>query len=144
MILATGSTLPIAIAVGMTFPFIASGLMRKSGAELSLPMLYFTNSLGSAIGILFTSYMLIPELGNHATLCVAASINFFLAAVFGFIGFGTAPTKEEDDEGAAVSADGAVEGAAAEPQNVDYAAECAENLSAVLHTYVSLSLLMLN
>lgn len=121
VILATGSTLPIAIAVGMTFPFIASGLMRKSGAELSLPMLYFTNSLGSAIGILFTSYMLIPELGNHATLCVAASINFFLAAVFGFIGFGTAPTKEEDDENVAVSADGAE--TAAEPQNVDYAAE---------------------
>ena len=65
--------------------------------------------------------MLIPELGNHATLCVAASINFFLAAVFGFIGFGTTPTKEEDDAG-----DGTVEGAesaVAEPQNVDYAAE---------------------
>ena len=45
IILATGSTLPIAIAVGMTFPFIAAGLMRKSGAELSLPMLYFSNSL---------------------------------------------------------------------------------------------------
>ena len=45
VILATGSTLPIAIAVGMTFPFIAAGLMRKSGAEVSLPMLYFTNSL---------------------------------------------------------------------------------------------------
>ena len=65
VVLATGSTLPIAIAVGMTFPFIAAGLMRKSGAEVSLPMLYFTNSLGSAIGILFTSYILIPELGNH-------------------------------------------------------------------------------
>ena len=61
VVLATGSTLPIAIAVGMTFPFIAAGLMRKSGAEVSLPMLYFTNSLGSAIGILFTSYILIPS-----------------------------------------------------------------------------------
>ncbi len=101
VILATGSTLPIAIAVGMTFPFIAAGLMRKSGAEVSLPMLYFTNSLGSAIGILATSYLLIPEVGNHATLCVAATINFLLAAVFGFIGFATSPvakasTTEED------------------------------------------------
>ncbi len=91
VVLATGSTLPIAIAVGMTFPFIAAGLMRKSGAEVSLPMLYFTNSLGSAIGILATSYLLIPEIGNHATLCVAASINFLLAAVFSFIGIATSP-----------------------------------------------------
>lgn len=100
VVLATGSTLPIAIAVGMTFPFIAAGLMRKSGAEVSLPMLYFTNSLGSAIGILATSYLLIPEIGNHATLCVAASINFLLAAVFSFIGLATSPVacKEKVEE----------------------------------------------
>ena len=118
VVLATGSTLPIAIAVGMTFPFIAAGLMRKSGAEVSLPMLYFTNSLGSAIGILVTSYMLIPELGNHITLCVAASINFLLAMVFGFIGFTTSPTREEDEE---LSPAG--EGAEQSPLNEDYAAE---------------------
>ena len=115
VVLATGSTLPIAIAVGMTFPFIAAGLMRKSGAEVSLPMLYFTNSFGSAIGILFTSYMLIPVLGNHVTLCVAASINFLLALIFGFIGFTTSPTRDEDEDS---------EGAeTAEPLNEDYVAE---------------------
>ena len=117
VVLATGSTLPIAIAVGMTFPFIAAGLMRKSGAEVSLPMLYFTNSLGSAIGILVTSYMLIPELGNHITLCVAASINFLLAMVFGFIGFMTSPTREDDEEAFAG------EGAEQAPLNEDYVAE---------------------
>ena len=118
VVLATGSTLPIAIAVGMTFPFIAAGLMRKSGAEVSLPMLYFTNSLGSAIGILVTSYMLIPELGNHITLCVAASINFLLAMVFGFIGFTTSPTREDDEEQASAG-----EGAEQIPLNEDYVAE---------------------
>ena len=116
VVLATGSTLPIAIAVGMTFPFIAAGLMRKSGAELSLPMLYFTNSLGSAIGILFTSYLLIPELGNHVTLCVAASINFLLCMVFGFIGFTTSPNHEDEE-------DSENESGAVEPQNVDYVAK---------------------
>ena len=126
VVLATGSTLPIAIAVGMTFPFIAAGLLRKSGQELSLPMLYFTNSLGSAIGILVTSYLLIPELGNHATLCVAASINFLLAAVFGYIGFATSPNKEDDEDDAAdAGADRAEDGSSrvAEPLNVDYVAE---------------------
>ena len=120
VVLATGSTLPIAIAVGMTFPFIAAGLMRKSGAEVSLPMLYFTNSFGSAIGILVTSYMLIPELGNHVTLCVAASINFLLAMVFGFIGFMTSPTREEDEEDLPFVGEGSVE---REPLNEDYVAE---------------------
>ena len=121
ILLATGSTLPIAIAVGMTFPFIAAGLMRKSGAEVSLPMLYFTNSLGSAIGILFTSYMLIPELGNHATLCVAASINFLLAAVFCFIGYTTPSTHEEEIR--EQDAETRENAAQAEPLNEDYAAE---------------------
>ncbi|MCF0221047.1 MAG: fused MFS/spermidine synthase [Fibrobacter sp.] len=111
VILATGSTLPIAIAVGMTFPFIAAGLMRKSGAEVSLPMLYFTNSLGSAIGILATSYLLIPNIGNHATLIVAASINFLLATVFCFIGMTTSPIYQEDET------------AKVEEKNEDYAAE---------------------
>jgi predicted membrane-bound spermidine synthase len=120
VVLATGSTLPIAIAVGMTFPFIAAGLMRKSGAEVSLPMLYFTNSFGSAIGILVTSYMLIPELGNHVTLCVAASINFLLAMVFGFIGFMTSPTREEDEEDLPFVGEGSAE---REPLNEDYVAE---------------------
>ena len=122
VVLATGSTLPIAIAVGMTFPFIAAGLMRKSGAEVSLPMLYFTNSFGSAIGILVTSYMLIPELGNHVTLCVAASINFLLAMVFGFIGFTTSPTREEDEE-VEVEIGGQESGRHIEPLNEDYVAE---------------------
>ncbi|MBO4436540.1 MAG: fused MFS/spermidine synthase [Fibrobacter sp.] len=118
VVLATGSTLPIAIAVGMTFPFIAAGLMRKSGAEVSLPMLYFTNSFGSAIGILVTSYMLIPVLGNHVTLCVAASINFLLAMIFGFIGFTTSPNHEDDEDDVTEGA-----GTAREPLNEDYAAE---------------------
>jgi hypothetical protein len=32
---------------------------------------------------------------------VAASINFLLAAVFGYIGFATSPNKEDDEDDAA-------------------------------------------
>ncbi|MEE0876530.1 MAG: fused MFS/spermidine synthase, partial [Fibrobacteraceae bacterium] len=96
VILATASTLPVAIAVGMTFPFIAAGLLRKSGTEISLPRLYFTNSFGSAIGILVTSYLLIPTFGNHTTLCIAASINFLLAGAFTFIGLSSSPVHNEE------------------------------------------------
>lgn len=87
VILAIISTLPVAIGLGMTFPFIAAGLIRrdKDSGELSLPKLYFTNSLGAAIGILVASYILIPSFGNQSTLNIAATFNFFLAMAFWMI-----------------------------------------------------------
>lgn len=85
--LATGSTLPVAIALGMTFPFIAAGLMRldRDSGEISIPKLYFTNSFGAAFGILLASYILIPTFGNQWTLQIAGTFNFFLAACFWMI-----------------------------------------------------------
>lgn len=82
--IATLSTLPIAVLLGMTFPFIAAGLSRrdKDSGKASLPMLYFTNSLGACFGILFASYVLIPNLGNANTLRIAGIINFILCVCF--------------------------------------------------------------
>jgi predicted membrane-bound spermidine synthase len=84
VIIATFSTLPIAILLGMTFPFIAAGLSRRDGdsGKTSLPLLYFTNSLGACFGILFASYILIPTLGNANTLRIAGCINFALFVFF--------------------------------------------------------------
>jgi predicted membrane-bound spermidine synthase len=86
--IATFSTLPIAILLGMTFPFIAAGLSRRDGdsGKTSLPLLYFTNSLGACFGILFASYVLIPTLGNANTLRIAGVINFTLFLFFWKIG----------------------------------------------------------
>ncbi|MCL2101064.1 MAG: fused MFS/spermidine synthase, partial [Fibromonadales bacterium] len=87
VIIATGSTLPIAILLGMTFPFVAAGLSRRDGdsGKASLPMLYFTNSLGACFGILFASYVLIPFLGNANTLRIAGVINFVLCGFFWYL-----------------------------------------------------------
>ena len=89
--IATFSTLPIAILLGMTFPFIAAGLSRRDGdsGKTSLPLLYFTNSLGACFGILFASYVLIPTLGNANTLRIAGIINFILFLFFWRIGKNT-------------------------------------------------------
>ncbi len=88
VIIATFSTLPIAVLLGMTFPFIAAGLSRRDGdsGKTSLPLLYFTNSLGACFGILFASYVLIPTLGNANTLRIAGGINFVLFLFFWRIG----------------------------------------------------------
>jgi predicted membrane-bound spermidine synthase len=84
IIIATSSTLPIAILLGTTFPLIAAGLSRRDGdnGKTSLPLLYFTNSLGACFGILFASYILIPTLGNANTLRIAGCINFILFIFF--------------------------------------------------------------
>jgi len=82
--IATFSTLPVAVLLGMTFPFIAAGLSRRDGdsGKTSLPLLYFTNSLGACFGILLASYIIIPTLGNANTLRIAGCINFVLFVFF--------------------------------------------------------------
>ncbi|MDR2579745.1 MAG: hypothetical protein LBC85_01965 [Fibromonadaceae bacterium] len=84
IVIATCSTLPISILLGMTFPFVAAGLSRRDGdsGKASLPMLYFTNSIGACFGILLASYVLIPFFGNANTLRMAGLINFVLCGFF--------------------------------------------------------------
>ncbi|MGK5090502.1 fused MFS/spermidine synthase [Deltaproteobacteria bacterium TL4] len=80
-ILITG---PFAIILGMTFPAIAIGVIRlaRDGGKATLSRLYFTNSFGATLGILVTSYFLIPNLGTSGSLIVAAYGNILLAIGF--------------------------------------------------------------
>jgi spermidine synthase len=73
-------TLPPAILLGMTFPFMANGLIRLHGdsGQRSLSMLYFTNSLGAVMGIVLTGFIFIPQYGTNGTLVVAAVFNLVI------------------------------------------------------------------
>ncbi|NLB62953.1 MAG: spermine synthase [Fibrobacter sp.] len=84
IVLSVITTTPTAIMLGLTFPWIAAGLMRRhrDDGQSSLPLLYFTNSLGAAGGLLFASYYLIPHLGTQGTLWFAALINITLGVFF--------------------------------------------------------------
>lgn len=75
-------TIPSAILLGMTFPFMANALVRNENdsGKSSISMLYFTNSLGAAIGILFTSYIFISNFGTDGTLYLAATLNLVIAS----------------------------------------------------------------
>ncbi len=77
-------TAPWAILLGMTFPCLAVGLISilGDGGKRSLPSLYFTNSLGGALGILLASFVLIPHLGTPGTLTAASSLNLILGLAF--------------------------------------------------------------
>src|SRR6185436_4546573 len=67
---------------GMTFPLMSAALVRAHPATPgeSLAMLYFTNSLGAALGVLASGFLLIAWAGLPGTLRVAGWTNLALAA----------------------------------------------------------------
>jgi spermidine synthase len=75
--------LPQSILLGMTFPLMSAGILRlfpeKPGR--SIAMLYFTNSIGAAIGVLVSGFFLIRLAGLPGTMTVAGLINVILASV---------------------------------------------------------------
>ena len=74
--------LPQSVLLGMTFPLMSAGLARAhpAAAGESIAMLYFTNSLGAAFGVLASGFLLIEAFGLPGTLRVAGLINLLLAA----------------------------------------------------------------
>jgi spermidine synthase len=74
--------LPQSVLLGMTFPLMSAGLIRRYPAAPgeSLAMLYFTNSLGAAIGVLASGFVLIEALGLPGTVQLAGAMNLVLAA----------------------------------------------------------------
>ena len=74
--------LPQSVLLGMTFPLMSAGLIRRypQAPGESLAMLYFTNSLGAAIGVLASGFVLIEQFGLPGTVQTAGALNLFVAA----------------------------------------------------------------
>lgn len=75
--------LPQSILLGTTFPLFAAAATRALPAHegRSIVTLYFANSLGGAIGVLASGFVLIPALGLPGTIGVAGAINLAIAAL---------------------------------------------------------------
>ena len=75
--------LPQSVLLGMTFPLISGGLIRRWPARPgeTLATLYFTNSLGAAIGVLVSGFVLINAVGLPGTILTAGLLNISLALV---------------------------------------------------------------
>lgn len=75
--------LPQSVLLGATFPLMSAGIIRlypdRPGATLG--MLYFTNSLGAAAGVLVSVFILIPAVGLPGTIMTAGILNVLLAIV---------------------------------------------------------------
>ncbi len=75
--------LPASLLLGTTFPLMSAGVIRlypESGGR-ALAMLYFTNSLGAALGVLASGFILIAAVGLPGTILTAGVMNILLAGV---------------------------------------------------------------
>jgi len=74
---------PQSILLGMSFPFMSVGLIRKFNipSGMALASLYFFNCFGAAFGSLFSGFYLIKNFGLPGTILAAAVINILLAIV---------------------------------------------------------------
>ncbi|MFV2057834.1 MAG: MFS transporter [Thiohalomonadales bacterium] len=75
--------LPQSILLGMTFPLLTAGITRLYPSKVgeSIAILYFANSLGGAIGVLLSGFVLIKSIGLPGTMMLAGGINILLAVV---------------------------------------------------------------
>ncbi|NIM11767.1 MAG: spermidine synthase [Candidatus Aminicenantes bacterium] len=79
--------LPQSVLLGTTFPLMSGGVIRRYPDQpgRSLAILYFTNSLGGAVGILASGFLLMGRVGLPGTIVVAGILNLLLAFVVWFI-----------------------------------------------------------
>jgi predicted membrane-bound spermidine synthase len=73
--------LPQAILLGMTFPLMSNGVMRRApgGDGSVLGGLYFSNSIGAALGALIATFVLLPAIGLPGAMQVGAALNILVA-----------------------------------------------------------------
>jgi predicted membrane-bound spermidine synthase len=73
---------PQTALLGMTFPLLSSAVIRRGPQESGhhLAMLYFTNSIGAAVGALASAFLLLGWLGMPGTMRLAGALNLALAA----------------------------------------------------------------
>lgn len=82
-VLAAAMVLPQCILLGATFPLMSAGYIRlQEHAEgRVLAGLYFSNSLGAAIGALASTYVMLPAIGMPGTVFSAGLINILVAVL---------------------------------------------------------------
>ncbi len=97
---------PQSVLLGMTFPLMSAGLIRRYplAPGESLAMLYFTNSFGAAVGVLASGFFLIEKLGLPGTVQTAGALNLALAAVIWILARSAEPRMAaQGDRGARIA-----------------------------------------
>ena len=83
--------LPQTILLGMTFPLMSGGIIRRwpNRDGNALGGLYFTNSIGAAAGVLVAAFVLMPSFGLPGAMVTAGIINLVVAGLAWWLGAGS-------------------------------------------------------
>ena len=86
---------PQAVLLGSTFPLMSNGLMRRLrvGNGAILGGLYFTNSVGAAVGALVATFVLLPTVGLPGAMRFGALLNILVAAIAFLLSGTSAPFR---------------------------------------------------
>jgi len=89
--------LPQSILLGMTFPLMSAGVVRRVPTRVgdALATLYFANSFGAAAGVLIAGFWLVGVMGLPGTLLTAAALNIVVAAIV-FVAVRTTSGRETE------------------------------------------------
>lgn len=73
--------LPQSILLGMTFPLMANGVIRRVGETPGsiISRLYFGNSIGAAAGALVATFVLLPSIGLPGAMKFGGALNLLVA-----------------------------------------------------------------
>jgi predicted membrane-bound spermidine synthase len=110
--------LPQSVLLGMTFPLISGGLIRRwpDRPGETLATLYFTNSLGAAVGVIVSGFVLIGAVGLPGTIRTAGILNLALAVgIWAAVRGRAEPAPMQDPVSGAQSASGTRTAAATLP-----------------------------
>ena len=96
-LIAAALVLPQSVLLGMTFPLMSAEVLRRFPASPGrvLAMLYFTNGLGGAIGVLLGGFWLVAEAGLAGTLTIAGVLNIVVGALVAVTGWLSAHGSRE-------------------------------------------------
>lgn len=90
-LLAAALILPQTVLLGMTFPLMSGGIIRRwpDRDGRALGGLYFTNSIGAAFGVLVAAFLLLPYFGMPGAMVCAGALNLLVAGLAWSLGRGT-------------------------------------------------------
>lgn len=93
-LLAAMLVLPQSVLIGATFPLMTVGMMQRlpEAPGRTIANLYFVNSLGAAIGILASGFVLLGLFGLPGTVRFAGALNLAIAAAL-VVGLRHAPVR---------------------------------------------------
>ncbi|GAB1369763.1 hypothetical protein MASR1M42_23170 [Azonexus hydrophilus] len=100
--------LPQTVLLGMTFPLMSGGIIRRfPGSDGHvLGGLYFTNSIGAALGVLFAAFLIMPRVGLDGAMLVAGIINLVVALLAWLLGRGNEAVRKAIPQTQAEQCDG--------------------------------------